>query len=106
MAFRDASNHALDGYYLHGRYLFQDNKFCIPKTSMRDFFIWEIYAGGLSGHFRKNKIIKVVECWFFYSSLKRDIAKLVSRCRICQLAKHRKQNTSLYTLLHVPTCPW
>jgi len=32
--------------------------------------------------------------------------KLVSQCRTCQLAKHRKQNTGLYTLLPVPTCPW
>jgi len=47
-----------------------------------------------------------VERQFFWSSLKRDVAKLVSQCRTCQLAKHRKQNTGLYTPLLIPTCPW
>ena len=47
-----------------------------------------------------------MERQFFWSSLKRDVAKLVSQCRTCQLAKHRKQNTGLYTPLPIPTCPW
>jgi hypothetical protein len=47
-----------------------------------------------------------VERQFFWSSLKRDVAKLVGQYRTCQLAKHRKQNTGLYTPLPVPTCPW
>lgn len=70
------------------------------------FLIWEIHAGGLSGHFGRNKTIEEVERPFFWSSLKRDVAKLVSQCRTCQLAKHKKQNTGLYTPLPVPTCPW
>ena len=68
--------------------------------------IWEIYAGGLSGHFGRNKTIEEVERQFFWSSLKKDVAKLVGQCRTCQLGKHRKQNTGLYTTLPVPTCPW
>jgi hypothetical protein len=31
---------------------------------------------------------------------------LVGQCRTYRLAKHRKQNTSLYTSLPIPTCPW
>jgi hypothetical protein len=73
---------------------------------VRDFLIWEIHAGGLSGHFGRNKTIEEVERQFFWSSLKRDVAKLIGQCRTCQLAKHRKQNTGLYTPLPVPTCPW
>jgi hypothetical protein len=73
---------------------------------VRDFLIWEIHVGGLSGHFGRNKTIEEVERQFFWSSLKRDAAKLVGQCRTCQLAKHRKQNTGLYTPLPVLTCPW
>lgn len=43
---------------------------------------------------------------FFWPSLKRDVAKIVERCRTCQLAKHKRQNTGLYTPLPVPHAPW
>jgi hypothetical protein len=47
---------------------------------MRDFLIWEIHVGGLSGHFGRNKTIEEVERQFFWSSLKGDVAKLVGQC--------------------------
>ena len=47
-----------------------------------------------------------MECQFHWPSLKRSIAKIVGQCRTCQLAKHRKQNTGLYTPLPVPNRPW
>ena len=34
------------------------------------------------------------------------VAKIVGHCCTCQLAKHRKQNTGLYTPLPVPDHPW
>jgi hypothetical protein len=86
--------------------LFQDNKLYIPKTFVREFLIWEIYARGFSGHFGRNKSIEEVECQFFWSSLKRDVAKLVGQCQTYQLAMHKKQNTCLYNPLLVPICPW
>jgi hypothetical protein len=49
---------------------------------MRDFLIWEIHAGGLSGHFGRNKTIEEVEHQFFWSSLKRDVAKLVGHVEL------------------------
>ena len=68
--------------------------------------VWETHAGGLAGHFGKNKTILAVEEHFFWPSLKRDVAQIVARCRTCAVAKQRKQNTGLYTLLPVPSCPW
>jgi len=106
LTLKDENHRAINGYHLQDGYLFRDNKLCIPKTSVRDFLIWEIHAGGLSGHFGRNKTIEEVERQFFWSSLKRDVPKLVGQCRTCQLAKHRKQNIGLYTPLPVLTCPW
>jgi len=60
----------------------------------------------LAGHFGNEKTIETVEYKFYWPSLKRDVAKHVGRCHICQLAKQQKQNTSLYTPLPVPNCPW
>ena len=42
---------------------------------------------------------------YFWPSLKKGVAKVVSHCRICQLAKGRKKNTSLSTPLPVPHIP-
>ena len=41
----------LDDYTLQDGYLFKANKLCISQSSMRDFLVWEIHAGGLAGHF-------------------------------------------------------
>ena len=73
---------------------------------MRDFLVWEIHAGGLVGHFRRDKTIEEMEHQFYWPGLKRGISKIVGQCRTCQLAKHRKQNTGLYTPLPVPDRPW
>ena len=43
---------------------------------------------------------------FYWPGLKTGVAKIVGQCRSCQLAKHRKQNTGLYTPLPVPDRPW
>ena len=45
----------LDDYTLQDGYLFKANKLYIPRSSVRDFLIWEIHAGSLAGHFGTNK---------------------------------------------------
>ena len=48
----------------------------------------------------------MVEDRFYWPSLKKCVAKVMSHCRICQLANGRKKNTGLYTPLPVPHIPW
>ena len=50
----------LDDYTLQDGYLFKANKLCIPWSLVRDFLVWEIHAGGLAGHFGRDKTIKEV----------------------------------------------
>ena len=93
-------------YVLRDGYLFKENRLCVPKTSLKDFLIWKIHAGGLAGHFGCNKTILAVEDQFYWPSLKKNVAQVVAQCRTCAVAKQPRQNTGLYTPLPVPDCPW
>ncbi|XP_062164932.1 uncharacterized protein LOC133871509 [Alnus glutinosa] len=61
----------LDGHYsLLDGYLFKGTQLCLPHTSIRDFVIQELHAGGLVGHFGRGKIIALVEDRFYWPHLK------------------------------------
>ena len=93
-------------FLVENGYLFKVTKLCVPRTSFRDLLIWEMHADGLAGHFERDKTIALVEDRFYWPSLKRDVARIVAQCRTWQIAKAKKQNTGLYTPLHVPHEPW
>ena len=93
-------------FLVENGYLFKVYKLCVPRTSFRDLLIWGMHAGGLAGHFGKDKTIALVEDRFYWPSLKRDVARIVAQCRKCLIAKAKKQNTGLYTPLPVPHEPW
>ena len=57
-------------YTLIDGYLFKESKLCIPRTSLREFLVWETHAGGLAEHFGRNKTILAIEEHFFWPSLK------------------------------------
>ncbi|XP_050387198.1 uncharacterized protein LOC126803432 [Argentina anserina] len=67
-------------FVLQDGFLFKGTKLCIPCTSVRDFLILELHAGGIVGHFSRDKTIALVEDRFYWPSLKRDVAKVVERC--------------------------
>ena len=52
-------NHHID-FVIHDGFLFRGSKLCIPKTSFRDFLVWEMHAGGLAGHLGKGRTIALV----------------------------------------------
>ncbi|PRQ21796.1 putative nucleotidyltransferase, Ribonuclease H [Rosa chinensis] len=79
-------------------------RLCVPNTSVREQVIWELHGGGAAGHFGRDKSIAIVEDR--WPSLKRDVAKVISQCKTCQVCKGRKKNVGLYTPLPVPHEPW
>ena len=87
-------------------YLFYKNRLCLPGTSLHDHITWELYGGGMGGHFERDKTIALVEYRFFWPSLKKDVWKVIKQCRACQVGKESKQNTGLYTPLPIPSKPW
>lgn len=61
--------------------------------------IQDTHAGGLAGHFRRDKIISQLESRFFWPSLKKETAKFIQRCPVCQEAKGVRQ-----TLVYICHC--
>ena len=65
-----------------------------------------MHAGGVARHFGRDKTIILVEDIFYWPSVNRNVARVVLYCRVCQVAKRRKQNSGLYTLLPFSFAPW
>ena len=77
-------------YTLLDGYLFRENKLCIPKTSLKDFLVWETHTGGLAGHFGKTKTISTIEDQFFWLKLKRQVVQIVAKYWTCAIGKLQK----------------
>jgi hypothetical protein len=48
-------------YFIIYGYLFKIKQLCIPIGSMRENFIRELHNSGLAGHFRKDKMLALIE---------------------------------------------
>ncbi|GJR81877.1 RNA-directed DNA polymerase [Tanacetum coccineum] len=90
----------LDGY------LFKGARLCIPLCSLREAIILEGHAGGLAGHFGRDKTLALLREQFYWPKMERDVNRLLERCRTCHIAKTHSSNAGLYTPLSVPVAPW
>ena len=80
-------------------YLFKNQSLCLPNTSIRDFVIWEVHQGGLARHFGRNKTIQDLEERFYWTKLKKQVAKVLAQCKTYIMGNQVKQNIELYTPL-------
>ncbi|GJZ03034.1 RNA-directed DNA polymerase, partial [Tanacetum coccineum] len=90
----------LDGY------LFKGARLCNPLYSLREAIVLEGHAGGLAGHFGRDKTLALLHEQFDWPNLERDVNRLLERCRICHISKTHSSNAGLYTPLSVPVAPW
>jgi len=82
--------------------LIKNSKLCVPNCSMRENLIQEKHNGGMAGLFGIDKTLGQLDHFYFWPRMRSDVQKFVNRCRICQHAKGRSQNTGLYTPLPMP----
>ncbi|GJS40210.1 RNA-directed DNA polymerase [Tanacetum coccineum] len=72
--------------------------------------IWTIvlkgHAGGLAGHFGRDKTLALFREQFYWPKMEHDVNRLLERCRTYHIAKTHSSNAGLYTPLSIPVAPW
>ena len=99
----DVSTGVLGGFTLHNGFLFKGTQLCIPEGSLRLKIIKERHN---EGHMGRDKTLQLVVDQFYWSSMRREVDKLVNSCRICQLSKGSATNAGLYLPLPISEQPW
>ncbi|KAI0507593.1 hypothetical protein KFK09_013719 [Dendrobium nobile] len=93
-------------YTLQQGFLFKGNNLCIPDSSWRPQLIRELHGGGLSAHAGRDRTLELLQSRFFWPHLRRDVARYVEKCSVCQRYKGTSQNTGLYLPLPTPDSIW
>ena len=83
-------------YMVQDGLLFKGNQLCILKSSMRENLLKEKHSGGLAGHFIHEKTFVQLNNLYYWLGMRTNVNKFVNKCRICQHAKGKRQNTRLY----------
>jgi hypothetical protein len=60
----------------------------------------------LVGHFGHNKTFAHLNNLYYWPSIREEVKNFVNKCKICQYAKGRQQNTGLYQPLPILERPW
>nr|GEV95626.1 pentatricopeptide repeat-containing protein At2g37230 [Tanacetum cinerariifolium] len=84
----------------------QGARLCIPLCSSHEAIILEGHAGGLAGHFGRDKTLSLLREQFYWPKMERDVNRLLERRRTCHIAKTHSSNAGLYNPLSVPVTPW
>lgn len=73
---------------------------------MRENFIQEKHNGSLSGHFGVNKTMELVQRFYYWPKMSRDVTRYVEQCVVCMKEKGGASNVSMYQPLPIPNRPW
>jgi hypothetical protein len=74
-------------YVLHNGLLYRANMLCVPASFVRLLFLQEAHGGGLMRYFGVKKTENVLAVHLFWSKMRRDVERYVSRCTTCNKVK-------------------
>ncbi|KAK1630970.1 hypothetical protein QYE76_005285 [Lolium multiflorum] len=80
---------AWEKYHIHDGFLFRANKLCVPESSVRLLLLQESHAGGLMGHFGREKTLLMLADHFYWPKMRRDVDRYVRRCITCNKSKSK-----------------
>lgn len=99
----EAQTGLVSDYTIHDGFLFKGLRLCIPDSSIRLKIIQELHN---EGHAGRHHTLHLATSSYFWPTIRRDVIRFVSRCRVCQRAKGKASNAGLYLPLPIPTQPW
>jgi hypothetical protein len=73
---------------------------------MRDNLLKEKHNGGLAGNFSHDKTYAQLGSLYHWSGMRPDVNKFVERCRFCQYAKGKQQDTGMYQPFPILGSSW
>ena len=92
-------------FHIHDGFLFKHNKICIPQSGVRELLIREARSGAMAGHFGVHKTFDMLDEYFYWPKMIKDIQAVIGRCDTCQRAKSTFTK-GLYTPLPIADAPW
>ena len=69
---------------------------CVPRGSIRENLIQEKHNGRISGYFGVRKTPKLVQRFYYWPKLVRDVTMYVEKFMVCMKAKGGMSNVGLY----------
>ena len=72
---------------------------------MRENLIQKKKNGSMSENFGLNKILDLVERFYYLPKMERDVRRYVEKCGICQKVKDTSSNVGLFQPLVIPNRP-
>lgn len=92
----------------HHPFLLEDGyvlgvQLCIPDCSLRLKLIKEFHG---EGHVGRDHTLALISTSFYWPSMRREVEKFISRCRVCHVAKGKATNAGLYSPLPVSSALW
>ena len=103
---RCSEGEVVDGFHMEDGFLYKTGRLCIPYGSVRELFVREAHAGGLSGHFGEKRTLELLKGHFYWKGMLKDVHKVLERCSVCKKAKGRKEAWGEYMPLPLPNQPW
>jgi hypothetical protein len=92
-------------FHFHDALLCHLGHLCVPSSEHAKM-IWEAHYSQVVGNFRVEKIVAVLQKYFYWPNLRQDVRKYIRSRTACAIAKLTIKKQDLYTLLPTPSRPW
>jgi hypothetical protein len=88
-------------FHLQDALLCHLGHFCVPSSEHAKM-IWEAHYSQVARHFRVEKIVAILQKYFYWPNLRQDVRKYIRSCTAYAIAKSTIKKQGLYNLFPTP----
>jgi hypothetical protein len=99
------ANGVVDNFHFQDGLLCRLSHICVP-SSERAKLIWEDHYSRVEGHFGVEKIVAMLQKYFYWPRLRQEVNKYIKACTTCAIAKPTIKKQGLYTPLPTLDRSW